>query len=289
VRPFTLRFGCLCASLLFLVLAGCPPEKQTEPKPGPNHVNSNANLMNSKLAEILEQNGYTMYTPFRTTDFPGSLFFLTTNHLGRVTEWTVAEFDKTFDVPRAELFNEKGEGVDWFSKLTQSFSFDAGAGLQLASGLLDLQSKGEYISTVEIEFVDPKLKHVISLEHLAQLAPNLSDSVRNLLRNMKQNGQLENVFLVLETVQVGGVKATVRLSPRFSAEARAQKLKELVDLNANFKIASDDSVTLSADKPLIIGYKAMLVPESFLSTQIAAPDVQKAEVFPAKKLNDLKR
>jgi RNAse (barnase) inhibitor barstar len=244
--------------------------------------------MDTKLAQILENNGYTLYTPFRTTDYPGVLFILTKNHQGRVTEFTVAKVDETFTVPREQLFDEKGDSVDWFSELKDTFDFSADAGLQL-TGLFDLKAGGNYVSSLDIQFKDPKLRHLISFKRLSELAPNLSTGVKNVLHDFKQKGQLDNVFLVLETVRVAGMKTTIHLKQGLSAEAGLKKLKEIANVNADLKIATGDSITLSSDNPLIIGYKAMIVPETFLATQISAADLSDAKAFPVQELNTLKK
>ncbi len=52
----------LCA--LFLVCIGCTPES----------------IVQSRLGKLLENYDYTLYTPFRTKDFPATVFVLTKNH-----------------------------------------------------------------------------------------------------------------------------------------------------------------------------------------------------------------
>jgi hypothetical protein len=262
----------LLALAVFLGFSGCSPES----------------AMQSRLAKLLESNGYTLYTPFRAADFPGSMFVLANDSRGRPTEFVVSRFNETFDVPEDELFDQDGDQVQWFDKLGETFNFSSDVGLKLASVLVEPELASKYASTIDISFDDPKRRHVITLAHLGELAPNLATSTKNALREQQRIEQLGNVYLVLETVQVNGLTINVRLKQEFTGKLELEKLRALAKADVEVGAEKEGMISLSSATPLIIGYKAIVVPEAIIGTQVSATDATDLEFVTATALTKLK-
>jgi hypothetical protein len=264
----------LLAVVLFLVLEGRTPES----------------AMQSRLAKTMEGNGYTLYTPFRTTDYPGSMFVLAKNNKGRVTEFAVQTFDKTFDVPKDQVFDPNGAAkVQWFDQLKDTFTFGSDIGLELASIAVDADFAGKYVQEVDIKFGDPKLRHFITLARLSELVPNLSKSTKDTLQYLESQGQLDNVYLVLETAQVDSLAINLHLKSEFAGKLKPAELQLLAKTSASVGAEHDGTVSLSFNTPLVIGYKAMAIPQTIVRTQVSAPDLSQEKPIPAVEFTQLKQ
>jgi len=274
-RFFRWEASALICSLSILVLGSvgcCTPEQ----------------LANSRLSQLLETNGYTLYTPFRSSDKPGTLFVMAKNHLGNYTEFTVSPCDGTFDIPGKIIFDPQGEKVVWADDLKETFSFSGSVGVDLLKVGGTLGLSGKDVQTITMSFGPDAKKYVVPFSALTKNKDNLRDDVRKSLADLKEKGQLNQVYLVLEALEVSSVTIKVELTKEFVASADFKKLKAVADAKGEMKIDSTGSLTISSKDSTLIGYKARAFPDTILKT-LVSPPILTEEVLPAKELTRMKR
>lgn len=221
-----------------------------------------------RMAAVLREYKYTMYTPFRSEDLPGSIFVIAKDSQGKKTEFLVSSPATTFKVPTASLYDPKGSPVKLFDSLNDSFKVSGSIGADFLSVLVGAKLAAEYAREIGISFDDTQIAHRLELAKLAEYQGQLQESVKKALRMYKDRGQLGSAFLVMETLQVTGMKVTVKLKSGVSAEVAAKKIQGVVDLNAKVEVADAGTLVITSQKPLLIGYKAMSFPESIVGTEV---------------------
>ena len=250
---------------------------------------SHQSVVQSSLEKILEENQFTLYTPFRTKDFPATIFVLTANHKGHWTEITLSEFDRTFSVDSSRLFDPKGQPVEFADELSDGFEFDIQLGLELVGLLVHPELGAKYTKKIVIRLGDPKLKHLMSLERLTDVRFDLRDSVSQTLKFIESKEQLENVYIVLETLMVGSLEIELDLKDEFRGKLSLEEIKKIAKLGVSVETNSDGIFTVKSSGPLIIGYKAMQFPDTILRDQVGVGDFEDAKLVEATEFNRIKR
>jgi len=245
--------------------------------------------MQSRLASLLERNGFTLYTPFRTHDLPGTIFTLSRDHNGRWVEFPVSEYDETFSVPSATLFPKEGEAVEFSDALSETFTFDSSAVLDLASALVNTELASQWSSEFTLQLGDPKRIHRISLARLGGMRDDISDDLRSLLKNREATGILSNAYIVVETLTVENISIKLSVDPRLQGTISAEKLGQLAKANATASLNGNRSIVVESNCPLIIGYKAIQFPSGLLRDSVSSSGVTDLSVVSASSLGETKR
>ena len=242
--------------LLLMTTAACSTQEQ---------------IVKSRLSKLLATHGYSLYFPFRSEDKPGTLFVLATNHNRKYTEFTVSEYGDTFDVPGKILFDPEGQQLAWANELKESFKFSGSAALDLSNAAISAGVSGENIESITMTFGDMTKKYVLPFSRLAAHKDDLNDDVRASLKALKDNGQLNQVYLVMEVLEVSSVNISVSFKRGFKATADFEKVKAIAKGNLKLEITKDGSLSIQRNRVTLIGYKARSFPETILRDEVSAP------------------
>jgi len=242
----------------------------------------------SEFATLLEQNGFTMYTPFRAQDRPGTIFVLAPNERGDITEFTLSTPERTFsdrvDIDRLLQIKDATIG----DRLTTSRTFRASIAVDLLSILLDAELLAKYAEAVTIELGTPQRVLVLPREQVAQNRRELRDSTLASLRFYKERDALQSTYLVLEVLEVKSLNAVGTLKSEWKGKVTAKELEPIAKLETTVSTSNDSTFNLSFDKPLYIGYKASRITDTLLGTAVSATEVELPQV-PASVIGAIKR
>jgi len=244
--------------------------------------------VNSKLGRLLEQNGFALYTPFRSNDYPGTVFALARDLHGDLTELTVSTYDRTFtdSVDPATLF--QSQDIDFADELRDSFSLEGDIGVDLVSLMLNPEIATKYVESVTISLGDPKKSYQMTLGRLAEVRYDLRDSTKVVLTDWKERGQLNYAYIVMESLEVKGLKAEATLKKEFAGKVSFEQLEPAIKVGAKLSTAGESSFVVEHDAPILIGYKAITIPESLLRTEVSASELEGFETPTARQLNEMK-
>src|SRR5438046_418445 len=81
------------------------------------------NAAHSRLAQLLKANGYTLYTPIRAGDYPGTIFVFARNTERETIELTLSPWAQTFQADTGDLFPPDGQAVNIGQKIIGTNSF----------------------------------------------------------------------------------------------------------------------------------------------------------------------
>lgn len=241
------------------------------------------------IAKSLEGYGYSMYTPFRTSDLPGTIFVLSRNHKGKFTELAIANYKDTFKVPPSRLFPQEGQVVETYDELRQQFSVGGDLGAELLTVLVRAEASGKWSRTMTMRFADPKKIYTMTLARLAAVQDQLDESVKIALRDIKDRGQLQSVYVVLEALQVAGLEIDLVVKDEFKADVTADNIKEALKVTAAVESKGDGAFTIKATQPMLLGYKAITFPDSILRTEVRVGPLEGFEEPTAAELNRAKQ
>ena len=244
--------------------------------------------MTSRLATLLEHNGFTLYTPFRTKAYPATVFVLSKNHIGKSTELTISDFDRTFDVDPETLFVPEGERVEFADELRGNFQFGARAALDVLTVLVSAQAAAKYAKRFVFRVGDPKIVNRITLERLNELAPDLRDAVRRELKNRSKNDELQFVYLVIETLSVGSLEVELELKSEFKAAAALKELEKAANVGVATEMRSEQSIVVRSSQPLLIGYKAISFPATLLRDEVSTLAIERLKPTSAEAFREAK-
>lgn len=245
-------------------------------------------VVQSRISKILEGNDFTMFTPFRTDDYPGTVFVQAKNHKGRSTEMTISSFTETFSVPPWKLFDPNGQEVSFVDELNEQFRGSAELDLDIISVLLKPGVATTYFSDFVVRFGDPKLVHRMTLARLADVRFDLSDQVRQALSELKEKDQLRNVYIVVETVTVGSVEIELELKNELRGKTGLEDIKNLVKADVSVQTESKGCFTIKSPHRIMIGYKAASFPDTILRREVSELEPLKLEMVRAKDFNRIK-
>jgi hypothetical protein len=240
------------------------------------------------LRLLLEAHGYALYTPFRSSDMPGSFFVIARDHFGHATELSLASTEQAFKVAPARVYNPDGQIAGMIDNLGSEFSGSGSVGVSLASLLLDASIAADTVTRATITLVKPKKIYRLELAKLAELRDQLSEPLRKTLKEYRDSKQLQSVFVVVEVLQVSGLKLELVVESGVEAKATADKLSKALTANATLKVDDKNHVNIDLAAPMLIGYKAITVPTSLLDTAIATGTLSGYVEVTAEEMNGLK-
>jgi len=229
-------------------------------------------VANDRLTELLATYGFVPFIPFKTTDFPGTLFALADGPTGVPTELTISGYQETFTVEPPWSNEVPSQLVALMTELKQDQEVKGSAALSLLESLIHISAGSSTTATVSLRFVAPARVYRLSLSALAALRFELRDDVRAVLQQYKSQGQLDKVFVVLECLQVAGLEATVTVADQTTAEALANDAQSGAKVEAHVSKTGSGSFTVTSSTPLLIGYKAISFPDSILRDQVSLQD-----------------
>lgn len=250
--------------------------------------NDSQSEANRRICALLEANDFTMFTPFRTDDYPGTVFVQAKNHRGRSTEMTLSSFTETFSVPPGRLFDPNGQEVSFVDELNEQFSGSAELDLDIVSVLLKPGMAGKYFSKFSVRFGDPKLVHRMTLARLADVRFDLSDEARQVLSDYKEMDQLKNVYIVVETVTVGSVEIELELKNELRGKTGLEEIKHLAKADVSAETISAGRFKLKIPRRVMIGYKAAAFPDTILRREVSELEPVELEMIRARDFNRMK-
>jgi len=256
-----------------LVLGGCA---------SPDHAGK------SELSRVLKGYGYTMYTPLRTQDLPGTVFVLGKTNKNRSAEMRVSKYDSTFTVPASELFDPHGDPVQTFTQLDRTFSVGSKLAVDVLTYLVSGELSGTWAREIRMTWNDPKVLHTMDLATLAGLQGQISPNVRVALSDLRDLGLLRHIYLVIETIQVGGIELEIVLKDEFKASVTADKIKQAVNVAASVETMNNGRFLIRSETPLLLGYKAISFPGSILRNEVGVRPLSDYDVLTAEDMDRIK-
>lgn len=232
--------------------------------------------------------GWTLFTPFREQDFPGSVFVFAKAFDGSSQEFTVSNYDRLFEgVDLDRILFEDRQLTTLFDQYSTSATSGLSLSLSAIQSIASLSFSHKFQQTVNVKLSQPHYIYRLTDERFIDNRPYLRDTVLAALRDRKERGQLQYTFIVMEAIQVAGVSVTVELKPEWNAGLSTVEIAELESLELSFNSENKSNFTLTMNSPTVIAYKAASIPESLLRTSISPADVE-FEVIPSSILKAVK-
>ncbi len=95
------------------------------------------------------------------------------------------------------MFDPKGQDIGFADKLSEKFTLNAQVGLELICIVMKPELVSKYCKKLTLQFGDPKLRHTMTLARLTEVRFDLRESVKQTLKDLKEQEILENVYIVL--------------------------------------------------------------------------------------------
>lgn len=225
-------------------------------------------VLQTELAEILEAQGFALYTPFRSDDKPGTIFVFSPDYRGVWREFTVSVYSDTFAAREDELFDKNGQQLEFLDEYTNGETLSASIGFELVSVLIHPELATKYAETVHVRLLDPKIHLRMTDNHLERLSSRLSSETRRSLDRRLRDGSIEHVYMVRETLQVAGIEAKVTLKSEFTGDLGLEKIQEIAKLNASVSKESETVISVVSKGPLLIGHKSITLPSSLVDPTV---------------------
>jgi hypothetical protein len=233
------------------------------------------------LDKTLAAQGYHLYRPFRSTDLPGTMFVLTKDHSGRRVEFTLAPWQDTFAAEPEEVFPQAGQNVGSETKITSEQTLSGDLKMSFVEPYIKGALGYENVKNVKLNFGDDQKKHVLDFARLQNLRGKLKDNTRTAVEYFNSRGQLSSCYLIVETLQVGTMDVDVNLTSGFTAEAAADKLKQVAEASVKISTKNKDTLTMQITRPTLIGFKAIKLSDWFVSTATTPPPAEYIFLTPA--------
>lgn len=229
--------------------------------------------VNSELSKLLEANDFTLYTPFRSEDGPGTIFVIAPNQRGQATEFTLSTPDRTFkqSVNYQDLL--RPQNVALANELSRKRTFSTSAAAQLLSQVVDMELAGKYASEITITFGAQQRAHLLSQEVLTAHKSDINPTTIETLRFYKSKEQLDNVFFVFETLEVSSLRAVAKIKKEFSGMVSFEQLEPALKAGARLENVNAETFEVSFNSPMLIGYKAVSIPNTIISGAVSPEDV----------------
>jgi hypothetical protein len=237
-------------------------------------------LAQSRLAKMLGQSGYSLYTPARSEDYPGTIFAYARNTEGKTIELTLSSWNQTFTADTSELFPAEGVPVDIGQKITETNSFNTLLAAEFLKPVLNLSNVIDYIKGVNVEFGSDQRKHVMTLATLEKFRNKFQNDTKAALERFKRRGELDHIYLVLETFSVDSASIELLVKSGFEGKVSVDKIKPLANAQLDVKTATDRQFTLKFSKPMIVGYKAIRFSDAILSGVVSPPPIKAVFLTP---------
>ncbi len=260
----------MAAVLCVFAVAGCNTSDSVY-----NHLESEINSV-----------GYTLYRPFRTSDKPPTIFVFAVQPSGQATECTLQAAEQVYRLPWSQVVDDPdGQPVGAKLDLTREFSISPELGLEIIGVPVAARAK----LTHEEEFhlkLGPQRKYVFSLARMQALRGRMAPEVRETIETMARLQQFGVPYMVIEAIEVDGVTASLRFRDEASASVAVTELKGVAKLEAKLSSQRKDEVTLSTDKTVLIGYKAIRLTNELMSSLVSPSE---ADVLAPGEIASLKR
>jgi hypothetical protein len=114
----------------------------------------------------------------------------------------------------------------------------------------------------------------------AEFRNKLQDQTKSSLEFYKQHNQLHDCYIVVEALQISNLVMTAEIKPGFNASIVAQKIKTTGTNSISIAASSDNAITINSSIPLLIGYKALSIDETFISDSVSKPPLDTGVLSP---------
>lgn len=224
----------------------------------------------SVLRKEFRTMGYTIFTPFRSDELPGGILLFSRKggfFSRRVTEFSLSPWNETFNVPATTLHSTGEVPASNYSKtLTVNASLQG----DLVQPIINGKLAASYASEFSVEWSGPLTRRYIPLKDLLTYKTQLKADVKRALSYYKENEQLNEVYLLIDVVVAPSVIIKFKSKPGFSAEFKADKIKQFLNVGATVKLESAKDGELKFKSPMSVAYKAIRFDDELLSGAVSA-------------------
>ncbi len=231
-------------------------------------IQSFAADLRKELRKDLAVNGYTLYTPFRTDAEPGTIFVFTKDkdHVGK--EFVLSQWEETFAIMQDEAFLKTNNVA--FENLTNYFSLGADLSVNILKPVMSIGADFAKTNGLQIKFGQLLESHYVSISDLFKKRDQLTQPVRGALSFFAKQKQLDSCYIILETVTAPSVNLKVTAETGAGGTFSADKLTTYLGLKAGVHYKKISEAELVIETPIIIGYKAWRISDSFVDWKVGA-------------------
>jgi hypothetical protein len=261
------------AVVLLLFLTAC---YTTQPERAASH----------RLAAVMANQGYSAFEPFRTDDYPPSIFVFARDYNGRKTDFLLGYWKDSFRAEPDELF--KRQDVKTENKITGTNSMDIDLSISFLSPALTGSTTAKSIRSSTISFGDKQEIARMDIAKLSELRDRFNDNTLAALRFYKQRQQLSSCYIIMEVLIVNNFNMQLTMNDQASASLAVEKIKQLGDASLKASLTAAGTVTVEATGQYMVGFKALKVDDTILSQVVSKPNVS-ANYLTPEEVQDIRK